>query len=163
MPKLKRDDDGSKRRNQKCDDGGFECRNWKCDSECQTENVMMMALNAETEKQRWWLWTLKLRCDSERRTKQNMALNTGMSDVMALNAEWRYGSKRWTKMWFRTPNEAKHGSERRTKQNMALNAEMSNVMALIAKWRCSSERRNRDVIPNAEWSKTLLWTPKWEM
>ena len=81
-PSWKCDDNGSERRNQKCDNDGSKRRNWKCDSERQIENVMMMALNAETKnatlnvklkmwwwglwtpkhKMRWWwLWTLKLK------------------------------------------------------------------------------------------------------
>ena len=45
-----------------------------------------MALNTES----------KVDNDSEHQTKQNMAPNVGMNNVMALNAEWEYDSKRQT-------------------------------------------------------------------
>ena len=47
-----RTDNGSKRQTENSD--GAERRNRECGSERQTEEVMMMALNAETKK-RWWL------------------------------------------------------------------------------------------------------------
>ena len=42
-----------------------------------------------------WLRTSKqmICSDSERQTKQNMALNVGMNDVMAPNAEQEYDSE----------------------------------------------------------------------
>ena len=43
----------------------------------------MMALNAKTEKDD----------GSKRQTKQNMATNVGMNDVMALNTEREYDSE----------------------------------------------------------------------
>ena len=133
-------------------------------SECQTE-------------ERWWLWTPNWKYDNDGLERQNWKCDSqrqAENAMMALNAE--------TEMWFRTPNEAKHGSKRRnercngferrmkmwlwtpnwdvilkrrTKQNMALNARMSNVMALNVEWRCGSESRTK-----RRW--WWLWTSNWK-
>ena len=45
-------------------DDGFERRNWEATMmslNVETENAMRMALNTETEKRWWRLWTLKLK------------------------------------------------------------------------------------------------------
>ena len=58
---------------------------WRCGSEHRNE-WYAVALNTES----------KVDNDSEHQTKQNMAPNVGMNNVMALNAEWEYDSKRQT-------------------------------------------------------------------
>ena len=55
---------------------------WRCGSERRNERYAV-ALNTES----------KVDNGSERQTKQNMAPNVGMNDVMALNAEREYDSE----------------------------------------------------------------------
>ena len=54
-----------------------------------------MALNVRKEV--WLRMSKQMICSgSERQTKQNMASNVGMNDVMALNAEREYDSEHQT-------------------------------------------------------------------
>ena len=75
--------------------------------------------------------------------KQNRTLNVELSDVVALNTEWRCGSERQAKMWLWTPNEVKHDFERRTK--ISSGSEHQNETKQGAEcwneWRSGSERR----------------------
>ena len=103
MSKLKSDDDDYERRtgntvmalNAKTEKRWWLWTpNWKAIMALNAKLKIVMALNAKTEK-RQWLWMPKLKSDddSERQTKQNMAPNVGMNDVIALNAEWEYDSE----------------------------------------------------------------------
>ena len=113
--KLRRNDDDS------------EPQNWKYNSKHQTENMMMMALNAETENatrmapntdtEKWWLWTPNedTMMALNVKMKQNRTLNAEMGDVVTLDVKWRNRSGRQAKMWLWTPILRSDGSERRTK------------------------------------------------
>ena len=96
-PKLRSDEDGSKR------------RNWKWDSERQTENAMM-ALNAKTKKQ-WSLWMSKLRNygGSECRSWEAM---------VARNTETE---KRW---WLWTLERETNDDSKHQTEDVALNAKL---------------------------------------
>ena len=111
-------DDGSERRNQECDeddsehrywgvitmtlnakrrcDDGSECRNRECDeddSEHLYWEVITMALNAKQIICNGFELRTEVDNSPERQTKQNMAPNVGMNDVMAPNAEREYDSE----------------------------------------------------------------------
>ena len=97
------------------------------DSEHQIENMMMMALNTETENatrmapntdtEKWWLWTPNedTMMALNVKMKQNRTLNAEMGDVVTLDVKWRNRSGRQAKMWLWTPILRSDGSERRTK------------------------------------------------
>ena len=69
------------------DNDGFEHRNWKY---------------GEDSSKHWYWWVMALKTelkvdnDSECQTKQNMASNVGMNDVLAVNVEREYDSERQT-------------------------------------------------------------------
>ena len=176
---------------------GSECRAETTALDAKLKLVTMsvrlrkMTLSVVNEKT-WWLWTsswkimmalnANRRCGSERRTKQNMALNAETNDMqwlwtpnevkhsserwnedVAPNAKWRCGSECRPKMWLWTPNEANRNSECWNEwYAAALNAEWRQVVALNTEtkvWLWTSSWKMM-VALNTKWSKTRFWTPK---
>ena len=126
---------GSERWNWRCDDDGSEHRNWKYDSQRQTENAMM-ALNAETEKRRWWLWTPKPK----------------------MRWWWLRGLKLKMQLWMSSWKCDDDGSERRNWEAimMALNAETKNAMMMAL----NAETENATLNVKLKMWWWWLWTPK---
>ena len=89
-PKLRSDDDGSERQAENTMMAlKAETKKWWWLWTAKTENMIMMAPNAETENAGGWLWTPILRSDDDDSERQ--AENT----MMALKAE----TKKWWWLW----------------------------------------------------------------
>ena len=115
------------------------------------KNVMMMALNAETEKRWWWLWTPKLRSSdgSKRRNWEvmMMALNAKTKNpmIVALSAEIENATLNVKlKTWLWAP---------RWKSGSVCQAENEQRL-LTSDWTCGSEHQTKN--------NQRLWTSNYE-